>query len=104
MFSWKLIFNYFNYIQMKHLICYVLYAQKKKTQIQFIIILSRLLIIIILGRRAKKQAQKASSKIPDLKDHETVQKYFLQEVNINIITLLFKYFHVKYICIIKAKY
>lgn len=88
---------------MKHLIYYVLYAQKK-TQIQFIIILSRLLIIIILGRRAKKQAQKASSKIPDLKDHETVQKFFLQEVNINIITLLFKYFHVKYICIIKAKY
>lgn len=53
------------------------------------IILSRLLIVVILGRRAKKQAQKASSKIPDLKDHETVQKFFLQEVNINIITQIF---------------
>lgn len=33
-------------------------------------------------RRARKQAQKASSKIPDLKDHETVQKFFLQEVQL----------------------
>ncbi|XP_003706768.1 translocase of outer membrane 20 [Megachile rotundata] len=33
-------------------------------------------------RKAKKQAQKASSKIPDLKDHEVVQKFFLQEVQL----------------------
>ncbi|XP_050444832.1 mitochondrial import receptor subunit TOM20 homolog [Cataglyphis hispanica] len=33
-------------------------------------------------RRAKKQAQKASSKIPDLRDHELVQKFFLQEVQL----------------------
>ncbi|XP_066591938.1 mitochondrial import receptor subunit TOM20 homolog [Prorops nasuta] len=33
-------------------------------------------------RRTKKQAQKASSKIPDLKDHEVVQKFFLQEVQL----------------------
>ncbi|XP_071562780.1 mitochondrial import receptor subunit TOM20 homolog [Temnothorax nylanderi] len=33
-------------------------------------------------RRAKKHAQKASSKIPDLKDHELVQKFFLQEVQL----------------------
>ncbi|XP_015182956.1 PREDICTED: mitochondrial import receptor subunit TOM20 homolog [Polistes dominula] len=33
-------------------------------------------------RRARKQAQKANSKIPDLKDHETVQKFFLQEVQL----------------------
>lgn len=35
---------------------------------------------IFIGRRAKKQAQKTSSKIPDLRDHELVQKFFLQEV------------------------
>jgi len=33
-------------------------------------------------RRAKKQTQKASSKIPDLRDHELVQKFFLQEVQL----------------------
>ncbi|XP_011876289.1 PREDICTED: mitochondrial import receptor subunit TOM20 homolog [Vollenhovia emeryi] len=33
-------------------------------------------------RKAKKQAQKASSKIPDLRDHELVQKFFLQEVQL----------------------
>ncbi|TGZ50976.1 mitochondrial import receptor subunit TOM20 homolog [Temnothorax curvispinosus] len=33
-------------------------------------------------RRVKKQAKKASSKIPDLKDHELVQKFFLQEVQL----------------------
>ncbi|XP_032673298.1 mitochondrial import receptor subunit TOM20 homolog [Odontomachus brunneus] len=34
-------------------------------------------------RRAKKQAQqKASSKILDLRDHEVVQKFFLQEVQL----------------------
>lgn len=33
-------------------------------------------------RRAKKQAQKANSKIPDLKDHEGVQRFFLQEVQL----------------------
>lgn len=33
-------------------------------------------------RRAKKQAQKASSKMIDLRDHELVQKFFLQEVQL----------------------
>ena len=33
-------------------------------------------------RKAKKQAQKASSAMPDLKDHEDVQRFFLQEVQI----------------------
>lgn len=31
-------------------------------------------------RRFKKQAKKDSSKIPDLKDHQAVQRFFLQEV------------------------
>ncbi|XP_034947123.1 mitochondrial import receptor subunit TOM20 homolog B-like [Chelonus insularis] len=33
-------------------------------------------------RRARKQAQKAGSQIPDLKDPEIVQKFFLQEVQL----------------------
>ncbi|XP_076176136.1 translocase of outer membrane 20 [Ptiloglossa arizonensis] len=33
-------------------------------------------------RKAKKQAQKSSSKIPDLKDREVVQRFFLQEVQL----------------------
>jgi import receptor subunit TOM20 len=34
-------------------------------------------------RRTKKQAQKVpSSKMPDLRDHELVQKFFLQEVQL----------------------
>ncbi|XP_072755028.1 mitochondrial import receptor subunit TOM20 homolog [Anoplolepis gracilipes] len=34
-------------------------------------------------RKAKKQAQKAaSSKMPDLRDHELVQRFFLQEVQL----------------------
>ncbi|XP_054000837.1 mitochondrial import receptor subunit TOM20 homolog [Hylaeus anthracinus] len=33
-------------------------------------------------RKAKKQAQKTSSKIPNLKDHEVVQRFFLQEVQL----------------------
>ncbi|XP_023247264.1 mitochondrial import receptor subunit TOM20 homolog [Copidosoma floridanum] len=31
-------------------------------------------------RKAKKSAQNVSSKIPNLKDHELVQKFFIQEV------------------------
>jgi len=31
-------------------------------------------------RKAKKDAQTVSSKIPNLKDHELVQKFFIQEV------------------------
>ncbi|KAG7198218.1 hypothetical protein KM043_005625 [Ampulex compressa] len=33
-------------------------------------------------RRAKRQAQKSSSRIPDLKNHEVVQKFFVQEVQL----------------------
>ncbi|XP_012251269.1 mitochondrial import receptor subunit TOM20 homolog [Athalia rosae] len=33
-------------------------------------------------RRARKQAQKAGSKIPDLKDHEAMQRFFFQEVQL----------------------
>ncbi|KMR04721.1 mitochondrial import receptor subunit tom20-like protein [Lasius niger] len=44
--------------------------------------LRKTLVFIVTGRRAKKQAQKASSKIPDLRDHELVQKFFLQEVQL----------------------
>ncbi|XP_011496042.1 PREDICTED: mitochondrial import receptor subunit TOM20 homolog isoform X2 [Ceratosolen solmsi marchali] len=31
-------------------------------------------------RKAKKEAQKVTSKVPNLKDHEAVQKFFIQEV------------------------
>ncbi|XP_015511869.1 mitochondrial import receptor subunit TOM20 homolog [Neodiprion pinetum] len=33
-------------------------------------------------RRARKQAQKAGTKIPDLKDHEAMQRFFFQEVQL----------------------
>ncbi|XP_003485919.1 mitochondrial import receptor subunit TOM20 homolog [Bombus vosnesenskii] len=33
-------------------------------------------------RKAKKQAQSSTSKIQDLKDHEVVQRFFLQEVQL----------------------
>ncbi|XP_012277595.1 mitochondrial import receptor subunit TOM20 homolog B [Orussus abietinus] len=33
-------------------------------------------------RKARKQAQKAASRIPDLKDQEVVQRFFLQEVQL----------------------
>lgn len=55
---------------------------------------------IVTGRRAKKQAQKASSKIPDLRDHELVQKFFLQEVKLTGIFIrlyIYKYnFNLKF--------
>lgn len=40
-------------------------------------------------RRAKKETQKANSKIPDLKDHETVQRFFLQEVQLGEENLMY---------------
>lgn len=49
------------------------------------------LVFIVTGRRAKKQAQKASSKIPDLRDHELVQKFFLQEVKLTALLLEYVY-------------
>ncbi|XP_046751499.1 mitochondrial import receptor subunit TOM20 homolog [Diprion similis] len=33
-------------------------------------------------RRAKKQAQKAGTKIPDLNDHQAMQRFFFQEVQL----------------------
>lgn len=38
--------------------------------------------LMLSGRKAKKEASKrtGSSKLPNLKDHEAVQKFFLQEV------------------------
>ncbi|XP_043483915.1 mitochondrial import receptor subunit TOM20 homolog [Leptopilina heterotoma] len=33
-------------------------------------------------RKARKEAQKAGSKIPNLKDHDVVQKFFVQEVEL----------------------
>lgn len=33
-------------------------------------------------RRARKQAQKVGTKIPDLKDHEAMQRFFFQEVQL----------------------
>lgn len=43
----------------------------------------------VAGRRAKKQAQqKVSTKILDLRDHEVVQKFFLQEVSLLLIKII----------------
>lgn len=36
---------------------------------------------VVTGRKAKKEAQRATSRIPNLKDHDEMQRFFLQEVN-----------------------
>ena len=55
-----------------------------------------------VGRKAKKQAQKSSSTMPDLKDHEDVQRFFLQEVNtipfVSIVTFICGPFKLSLIC------
>ncbi|XP_076276721.1 translocase of outer membrane 20 [Lasioglossum baleicum] len=33
-------------------------------------------------RKIRKQAQKASSRLPDMKDHEGVQRFFIQEIQL----------------------
>lgn len=42
---------------------------------------------MLVGRKAKKQAQSSTSKIQDLKDHEVVQRFFLQEVILYLLTV-----------------
>lgn len=44
--------------------------------------LFKLCTILFLGRKAKRQAQKSGTTIPDLKDPEIVQKFFLQQVQL----------------------
>lgn len=39
-------------------------------------------MFINLGRKARKEAQRSGTVIPDLKDPEIVQKFFLQEVQL----------------------
>jgi hypothetical protein len=45
--------------------------------------------LLLTGRKARRAITKsAGTKLPDLKDHEAVQRFFLQEVSvINFITL-----------------
>lgn len=37
-----------------------------------------------LGRKARKEARKVGTRVPNLKDHDVVQKFFIQEVRLHI--------------------
>lgn len=46
----------------------------------------------IIGRKARKETEKSTSEIPDLNDHESVQRFFLQEVKyFTFIVMLYLY-------------
>jgi hypothetical protein len=50
---------------------------------------SDFLFILWTGRRARRVVTKsAGTKLPDLKDHEAVQRFFLQEVSVFYFTTL----------------